>query len=234
MERFAMRRWVYVFFMAIFFACTSKDTKTQFEISGVVTNNSVQKIYLEEAQAGGSGRTVVDSFVIGEDGQYRLKTKPREAMLYGIRLANHEVPSLFVINDAPKISVDIELNKQNAQLIDKYEVKQSPASTAMKNFISAFDNDLQKLYSIIRRANSLKSQNAPDSSILPLQKEWTIVAENIKDHGLTAINEADNPALIVFELGYFQGLNNDYGLEPLTLKQEFDILSKASNKFPDH
>lgn len=218
----------------VFFACTGNDNKAQFEISGVVTNSPAQKIYLEESAAAGSGRTIVDSFVIGKDGQYRLKTGTTEAMLYFLRLGNQEFPSIYVINDAPQIAVDIQLNKENPQLIDKYDVKQSPASKAMRNFVSSFDDELKRLYEISKQADSLQKQNAPDSLTKMLEQEWRSTSADIRSHALNTISEADNPALLLFEIGYFQEMNERYYLESLTLAEVNTIINKAAEKFPGH
>jgi peroxiredoxin len=234
MKRFTKQGWIYVLIIMVLAACTGNDAKKQFEISGIVTNNTAQKVYLEELPAGRLQGTIMDSSVISKNGQYELKAESKEAMLYNLRIGQNEFPAAYIINDAPKITVDIELNKQNNQFTDKYEVKGSPASSEMKNFVLSFENDLQKLYVISKQADSLQKLHTADSLMAPLEAEWKSTAGKIREHSLASINNAINPALLLFELGYFQEINKRYNLESLTLEEVNRIVSKVSVKFPEH
>jgi peroxiredoxin len=234
MKRFTKRGWIYVFLVLLLTSCTGNDAKKQFEISGVITNNTSQKIYLEELPAGRLQGTIVDSSIINKDGYYKLKAESKEAMLYNLRIGQNEFPAAYVINDASKITVDIELNKQNNKFADKYEVRGSSASSEMKNFVNSFEGDLQKLYIISKRADSLQKANAGDSLMAPLEEEWRATAGNIKSHAIADIHNVANPALLLFELGYFQEVNKRYNLESLNLEEVNGIVNKASMKFPGH
>jgi peroxiredoxin len=163
-----------------------------------------------------------------------LKTGSKESVLYSIRLDQDEFPVAYVINDVSKATVDIELNSQNNQFAEKYEIKGSPASQEMKDFMSTVENDLQKIYFISRQADSLKKMNTPDSLVTPLIEEWKSVGKKIRDYSFALFNKANDPALFIFELGEYQKLAERFGLEPFDPEEENEIINKASEKFPAH
>ena len=231
-----VRSWIYVFVAVSFIACKDNGSEKQFEISGVITNTTKQKIYLEELPAGTTQGTIVDSSIIGKDGRYSLKTNSKEAQLYSLRLnlGQDEFPLAYLINDVPDMKVDIHINPQNNQFAEKYEITGSPASQEMKDFVFSFENDLQKLYSINHLADSLHKTNASDSIMASLDAEWRSIEAKLKVNSLASIKKANNPALLLFELGYFQEVNRRYGLESLSLEEVNDLLNNAAIKFPDH
>jgi len=224
-----------VFITILFVSCKDSGPEKNFEITGIITNNkTAKKVYLEELPAGSLQGTIVDSSSLDKEGRYKLRAGSKESVLYSIRLDQNEYPVASVINDAAKVTVDIELNGQNNQFADKYEVKGSPASQAMKDFIFTIDNDLQRIYSISRHADSLKKIDTPDSVIAPLIEEWRSVAAKIRDYSIASFNKASDPVLFVFELGTYQKIAERFGLEPLSPEDENEIVNKASEKFPGH
>lgn len=223
------------FFVAIsVVACKNNDAKKQFEISGIITNNTAKKVYLEELPAGSSQGMIVDSSVISKEGAYKLKTDLKESILYSIRIDQNEFPSAYAINDVPKVTVDIELNKQNTQVANKYEVKGSSSSTEMKSFMVEFDSYLQKIYYISRQADSLKKLNTPDSLIAPLITEWSTLIGKLRDYSFTSFSKANDPALLIFEIGYYQSPSEGLGVQKLTIEEVNEIVNNAAVKFPAH
>lgn len=232
MKQFTVSQCIYIFIVTLLIAC-SGDAEKQFEISGIIANNTAKMVYLVELPAGSTQGTIVDSSVIGKDGGYKLKTDSKESLLYSIRLDQNEFPAAYLINDVPKVTVNVELARQNSQFAVQYEVKGSPASREMKDFMATFDKDLQKMYFISREADSLHKMNAPDSSIEPLAAEWRSLAGKARDYALTSFNKANDPALVIFELGYFQAAKG-YGLELLDTEEVNEIVNNAAVKFPAH
>jgi peroxiredoxin len=155
-------------------------------------------------------------------------------MLFSLRLNLYDFPVAYLINDFPQVEVDIELDKQYSQYANKYEVKHSPASREVKEFTYAFDNELQQLYFISLRGDSIQRNNPQDTMLALLQEEWKSTAGRIKEKALAYFNKANNPSLLLFELGYFEGINKKYFLESLSPEEQSEILSKATMKFPDH
>src|SRR5262249_15110726 len=84
------------------------------------------------------------------------------------------------------------------------------------------------------QADSLKKINTPDSLVQPLMTEWKSVGEKIRDYSVAAFTKATDPSLFIFEIGYYQGIAQRFGLEPLTPDEEMTEISKAAEKFPSH
>jgi peroxiredoxin len=227
---------MYLFVAVVFVACAEDASKTQFEISGTITNSTAKKIYLEEVPAGGVQGMIVDSAIIDKDGRYELKAEAKEALIYNLRLDQNMYPVTAVINDVPKMTLNIGLSKENSQFAEKYDVKGSPASQQMKDFMYAFNNDLQKIYFLSRQADSLRQNNAPDSVIIPLDTEQQKLAEKLRNYSIRSLKKAENAALIMFELGYYQTTSNNegFGLEPLSNEEINKIVNDAASRFPAH
>lgn len=234
MKHFTKRKFACIFLGITLAACSGKSGEKKFEINGIITNSTAKMIYLEEMPAGSSAGVIVDSAVISKEGGYRLKAVLKESLIYGLRLDKDAYSVSYVINDVPKVTVNIELNKQNNQYADKIEVKGSPASLLMKDFIAEYNTDLQKIYSISRRADSLKNMNAPDSLITPLIIEWRSLAGKVRNYTMASFDKASDPALIIFELGYYQTTDRGFGLEPLEIDQVSEIVNKLATRFPSH
>ncbi len=230
-----MKKIVFVLILAIsLFACQEK--KGKYTIQGTITNNTARMAYLESVAASSMMPIVVDSSLIDKDGKFSLSSKQGEAVIYNIRLDENRYPVASVINDTEKTIIDIELNKENNEFAEKYEVKGSPASLRMKDFLFSFTNDLQKVFSIVKEVDSLHTAGGNDSTILQLQAEHKLLTEKIKSSTLEALAEADNPALTMFELGYYQSTANGagFGLIPLSNEEVFSIINNASAKYPNH
>jgi peroxiredoxin len=240
-----MKKWIYVVAVLALAACKD-STKPgdpqfekggpQFEVSGVITNSTAKMVYLEEVPAGGTQGTIVDSFAIGKEGRYELNTGQKESLIYNLRLDHNMYPVVAVINDVPKIVLNVELSGQDNQFAQKYEVKGSPASEAMKDFMYTFNNDLQRIYSLNRQTDSLKKNNVPDSAIVLLVAEQKAVADKIRNYSLNSISQAKDPALVIFELGYYQSTANDeqFGLSPIDIEEVSGIVNSIAAKFPAH
>jgi peroxiredoxin len=217
-------------------ACNQQAPAKKFEISGKITNSAAKKIYLEEVPAGASQGTIVDSVEIAKDGKYRLSSTAKEASVYNLRLDQNMYPAAAVINDVSKIGLDIEMNKENGQFADKYEVKGSPASEEMKDFMLSFNNNLQRIFVFSRQVDSLKKINVSDSVLAPIDKSWRAVAQEIKEFTVHSIEKAKDPALVMFELGYYQSTANKeyFGLPALDISEVVNIMNEAAAKFPSH
>lgn len=219
---------------AVVGGCETKDNEQSFQINGKITNNTAKTVYLDEITSTQS--TVVDSAVVGKDGTFRLGADARESVIYNLRLNNYYYPVANVINDVPKVDVTINLNPQGGQFAESYEVKGSPASTGMKDFIYAFSKDLQQLYYLRSNLDSLMKTGGSDSVILQKQDEASAIASGIEAFTKKSVKESKDPALLIFQLGYYQATasNPRFGLEPISPKEESALIDEAKKKFPEH
>jgi len=217
-------------------ACKNKKADKSFEISGTITNSNAKMIYLEEVPAATMQPFVVDSVVLGTDGKYKLKAKTEEATIYNLRLDRNTYPVASVVNDASKITLDAAFNDANKQFAEKYEVKGSVASQQIKEFMVNFNEELQKIFVISQRGDSLQKAGAPDSIMMPLVQEHNGVAMSLKNGFTNAIDKSTNPAATMFMLGYYQTTTNNpgLGLQGLTYDEVKKIVDDAATKYPEH
>lgn len=224
-----------VFCLCIFFIVSCNDSSNNaFAVNGSIQNNTAQVVYLEEVPAVGTSMQpiIVDSAKLGKDGRFSLHADPKESVIYNLRLDQNMYPLLSVINDAPAVDLAIHLKDG---FTDSYEVKNSPASIQLKDFIFEFTNRMQKLFYNARKVDSLQKAGA-DSSLLPAELEGKQLASDLKNYSKQNFEKASDPALLVFELGYYMSTANSqrYGVDPFEDEEIHAIISQASKKFPKH
>ena len=231
-----LRLFVASFIATVLISCVESTSEKRFSVSGTISNSSAKVIYLEKIPAATMQPLLSDSAVIGKDGKYSLNADTSESVVYNLRLDQSKYPVASVINDAEKIKLDIQLSKENNEFAEKYEVEGSPASQQMKDFMYAFNNDLQKIFGIARQTDSLKNIGANDSLQFPLMAEQKVLADKVKKYSEEALKKANDPALILFELGYYQSTANNagFGLEAFSNEQVNEIVNRTAGKFPAH
>jgi peroxiredoxin len=232
-----MRKLTVAAFLAIvLMACTESSSEKRFSVSGTISNNTAKMIYLEKIPAASMQPTISDSAEIEKDGKFLLETDAGESVVFNLRLDQNQYPVASLINDANNVKLNIQLSKENNQFAEKYEVEGSPASQQMKDFMYAFNNSLQKIFSIARQADSLQKIGTADSLLFPLMAEQSSLAGQIKKFAGEALRKAKDPALVMFELGYYQSTANGagFGLEPLSNEQVSQIVNETAQKYPAH
>lgn len=232
-----MRRLIILFAAAgILSSCNDSSSKKDFSVSGTIRNSNARMVYLEKIPAATMQSVVTDSVVLGKDGSFSLGADANESVVFNIRLDQNQFPVASVINDTDKVRLDIYMNKENSQFPERYEVAGSPASSQMKDFIDAFSKGQQRMFILYKEGDSLKKMGASDSLLFPIQAEQRSLAENVKSHSLELLDKANDPALVLFELGYYQSASNieGYGFIPLDDDRVNDVINKAVQKFPNH
>jgi peroxiredoxin len=217
-------------------SCKNDSSGKKFQVSGTIANSNAKMIYLEEVPIGTMQRIVVDSAELGKDGKYSLKTKAKESSVFSVRLDQNEFPVASVVNDASSVTVDATFNKDNGAFTGNYDVKGSEASQQMKDFLLAFNKGLHEIMLISMRGDSLLRVNAPDSVIALLREEHSGVAASLRKIFDDATAKSNDPALTIFELGYFQQTANDprMGLTGLSVSELSKLLNETAGKHPDH
>ncbi|RZM00614.1 MAG: AhpC/TSA family protein, partial [Pedobacter sp.] len=225
-----------LFLVTLLAACEDPSDKGKFVISGIVRDSKAKVVYLEKVPAASMQPIVADSVQLGKDGRFTLRTAPGESVVYNLRLDQNQFPIASVINDVEKLELDIQLSKQNGEFAEKYDVKGSPASKQMKDFVIDFNKNLEKVFTIVHQADSLKKSGMSDSLMQPMLTEQKTISDQVRTETLTAINNAKDPALVMFELGYYQSTANGagFGLTPFTDEEVVDIVNKTAAKYPAH
>ncbi len=217
-------------------ACDNKSGNKGFTIDVKLHNATAKTAYLELIPASSMEPSLVDSATIDKDGTFKFNTTSGESSVYNIRLDKSNFPVVSVINDAPKVSLDIYLRPGDSQFSEKYDVKGSPASQQMKDFMLRFNGDLQKVFTIVQRIDTLRNQGTGDSLIAPLQAEQQQILSSLKEYAQQAISGAGDPALVLFELGYYQSTANNtgFGLQGFDNQELLKLLDDAAKKYPKH
>lgn len=230
-------RTEFIAFATILSVASCKSATEKFEVSGTITNNSAKKIYLEEIPLATMQTIIVDSAELDKNGKYVLTAEFGEASRYNLRLDQNEYPLTSIINDTSKITVDIKMNKASSEFAESYEVKGAEANRQLTDFIKKVNDGLQKIYWISRETDSLsRSDNPSDSLMNALFVKRTEEAKKINDIFFEAINRSNNPALTMFELGYYQTAANNPGYKIQALSNEVvsQIVNDLVVKFPGH
>lgn len=218
------------------FSCKGKSDEKVFEVSGTITNNSAKMIYLEMLPMATAQGTVVDSVKLGKDGKYSLHAGDVESCVFNLRLDKSGYPFASVINDVKKITLDVTFSKDNKEFPEKYEVKGSDASNRMKDFMFAFNSQLQGIYYRDQLTDSLQKAGASDSAITILKNERMKLGVDAKALFDSSLQKSNNPALTMFVLGYYQSTANvpGYQLQGLPEDEVKKIVDNLSAKFPAH
>ncbi|MEO5947455.1 MAG: TlpA disulfide reductase family protein [Chitinophagaceae bacterium] len=228
---------VIVAVLALMVSCTSKsDSKNGFEVKGVITNSSEKKVYLEEIPMATMQPSVVDSATIGDDGKYVLHAGKEEARVYNIRMANAQYPLASVINDVAKVTLNATYNKENKDFPESFDIKGSAVSQEMKSFMEGFNNNLQNIFTIGRKGDSLQKAGASDTVLFGLQNEIMQIASAMRTNLLSSLEISTNPALAMLKIGYYQSTasNPNFSLEPLGKDEVKKIVGNLSSKYPEH
>lgn len=222
--------------LSLLASCKGKKDGNLFQVKGTITNNTARLIYLEEVPMVTMKGVVVDSAEVGKDGKYKLKTPLTEAKVYNLRLDQNQYPIAMIINDNPSLVVDAVFNKANNQFVESYEVKGSPVSVQLKEFMTGFNTRLQTIFPLAKQADSLRQLNAPDSAYASLNAEGTRISADLKNFTSTTIKGAKNPALAMIILGYYQSTaNNDgLGLQPISNDEVSSIVNELAAANPKH
>lgn len=221
---------------AIMVSCKDKKTETGLEVKGTIQNNPGRMIYLEEIPVATMQRVVVDSMALKSDGKFTLKSEPREASVYNLRLDQNTYPMAQVINDVKNVTVNVSFNSANNQFPESFTIEGSEASNKLKDFMATMNAKLQSLYLNEQKNDSLKRVSASDSVMQANADEKTRTAREIRELLDKTVKESNNPALTMTILGYYQGTANNPGfmLEPVSSEDVTRMVNETAAKFPDH
>lgn len=224
-----------VLLTTLFFSCKDESGE-KFKVNGKIHNTSGKTVYLEEVSIGTMRPVTVDTAELKPDGSFTLQGPSGEAAIYNIRVDQNEYPVASVINDKPSVELDVTMSKENQMFPEKYEVKGSPASQTMKDFMKTFNDKLKTIFDASREADSLRSIVANDSLINLKIQQAANTGKELKEYTLAEIKKSKNAALTMFELGYYQSSANNpnTGLPPIENEEAMAIINGAVKDNPDH
>ena len=218
-------------------SCGSKDTKEVFTVNGNIKGLKAPMIYLDEVPMATMQRIPIDSVVPNKDGSFQLKAKAADQSVYNVRIAGQDYPAASLINDIKELTLDLFYSAQNIQFPDRYEVKGSVASTKLREFMLAFNNELQQVFVLRQQTDSLLKLSAASDSLVLIEEEKL----EEKRKSLRALTDkftqdTEFPALTMMILGYYQSTagNPVFGLQGYNDEEVTAVVNKLSEAHPSH
>lgn len=213
----------------------SKSDKS-FIVSGKVSSSDATKIYLIKVPASSENPIVEDSAVLDKNGNFVLGANDTESVIYNIALDQSRYPVASVINDADKIELNIDLRPGSTEFAQDYTITGSPASQKMKEYMIGVNGGLMKIYGWAMQADSMSRIPNREFQADSLKSLAEAEAKNMQSLTIESIKKADNPALAIFELGYYQSVSEStpYGLPLFKGEETLAILDDIIKRFPNH
>jgi peroxiredoxin len=212
--------FLFMLFSATLLGC-KHEAKKEFVVDGKIKNANEQMVYLQETPLASGERIIEDSSGIGSDGSFRLKGKTGEESLFSLLLKNEPYPFAFVINDAEKITVNIDLKNPNG-----YIVHNSPASESLRDFSSRASNKWFALNVIGQAMDSLKKAGASDSVLMTENNKGMYLLGELRNYVGDYIKKSSDPVTSVWALGTYS--------QVFPADEYQSLLNGIVQKFPNH
>ena len=215
--------------ISLLVSCKDKDSRT-FNVTGVLHNAPSKVVYIEESNLTTGQRILKDSSVIAADGKFSFGIDAPKDAIYNLRLQNDAPQFVTVINDASKISLDVDFNKRN----EFYSVTGSKASKSIQEYLAKITSMQKDRFTIYFQMDSIKKNNGDSLLIEDLGKRQQQIANEAKTYTQQAFEQSDNSSLSLFILSTYQGMARDpnFRINGFTDEEVIGLLSGLVNKFP--
>jgi peroxiredoxin len=210
--------------------CKNKDGKS-FTVSGILHNALSKVVYIEESDIVTGQRQLKDSSVIAADGKFSISVNASKEAIYNLRLQNDVSQFVTIINDAPKINVDVDFNKRT----DFYDVTGSKASNSIKEYLAKITGMQRDRFNIYFQIDSI-GKNKGDSLLAEdLNRKQNEISNQVKTYTQQAVQQSNNSSLALFILSTYQGMARDpnFRVNGFTDEEVVGLLSEMLPKFPD-
>jgi len=209
--------------------CENKD-KGSFTVSGTLQNTPSKVVYIEETNITSGEKIVKDSANIGTDGKFSLKVKADVEAVYNLRLQNDAPPFATIINDASKINVDADFNKQ----FDFYNVTGSKDSKAIQDYLSKISEMQRDKFTIAFQVDSIRKNNGDSALAESLNAKQKQIANDLKTYTQQTVQQAQKAPFAFFVLATYQGWasNPNYRMNGFSSQELLGLLNEMVNKFP--
>jgi peroxiredoxin len=218
-------------------SCNEKKSQP-FTVEGSLQNVNAQKVYLEEIGVERSRPVVVDSATVDKNGKFVLHANASEEKLYSIRADQQENPFGVFINDTKTINFTADMRNQEPVIT----IKGSPASQQLFDFDKTLFRMVNGITEIInqyralgevRPTDSIASKTYDSTKNARFAAYETAVAE-MKNYVTDVTNKSTSPLLTLFVVDAYEYRAKQVGLKGFSISEKLEILTKATDKFPDH
>lgn len=209
--------------------CENKD-KGSFTVSGNLRNASSKMVYIEETNLTSGEKTVKDSSAISSEGKFSMKVEATQEAVYNLRLQNDAPPFATIINDASKITVDADFNKQ----FDFYNVSGSKDSKAIQDYLSKISEMQRDKFSLAFQVDSISKNNGDPALAESLNVKQKQIAKDLKTYTQQTVQQAEKAPFAFFVLATYQGWasNPNYKMIGFSSQELVGLLNEMVNKFP--
>jgi len=219
-----------VLLISLLVSCENKDDK-KFTVSGVLHNAPSKVVYLEESDIATGQRKLVDSSVISTDGKFSISIKAPKESVYNLHLQNDVSQFVTIINDAPKINIDVDFNKRT----DFYSVTGSKASNSIKEYLAKITGMQRDRFTIYFQIDSIRKNKGDSLFAEDLNRKQKELSNELKTYTQQTVQQSDNSSLALFILSTYQGMARDpnYRVNGFTDQEVVALLNEVLNKFPE-
>lgn len=202
----------------IYLATACSNKRKLFEVSGKITNSTAKKVYLQYLVWGAENPIVVDSISLQKDGNFMLSTAyGNEESMY--ELAFDTTASILLINDNPKVFVNIDKNN-----FKNYVVNGSKASAALHDFLNIYSQVYPQLLATSQRLDTIAQEKGITDSIktvVKLEKEQQL--QKVNTSITNAFKNTNSPALQYYLIA------KAFATMPLSQIQELATVASSQN-----
>ena len=211
-------------------SCKDKDSKT-FTVSGILHNAPSKVVYIEESNITTGQRMLRDSSAITTDGKFSISMNAPKDAVYNLRLQNDVPQFITIINDASKISVDVDFNKRT----DFYSVTGSKASKSIQEYLAKITEMQKDRFTIYFQIDSIKRNNGDSVLVQNLNLKQQQISNGEKTYTQQIVQQSTNSSLALFILSTYQGMARDPNFRVIgfTDPEVVVLLNDVLNKFPE-
>jgi peroxiredoxin len=209
--------------------CENKNEES-FTVSGSLHNAPSKVIYIEETIITTGEKKMKDSADIGSDGKFSMKVTSTEEGVYNLRLQNDASPFATIINDASKINIGADFNKQ----YDFYDVTGSKDSKTIKDYLAKVSEMQRDRFDIYLKVDSIRKNKGDSALAENLNAKQKGIARQLKAYTQQLIQQSNKASLALFILATYQGMGNNpnYRINGFTGQELIGLLNEMLNKFP--
>src|SRR6187402_1354409 len=219
-----------VLVISLLTSCKDKNGKS-FTVSGILHNAPSKVVYIEESDITTGKKTLKDSSSIAADGRFSISLNASRDAVCNLRLQNEPSPFVTIINDAAKISLDVDFNKRT----DFYTVTGSKASKSIQEYLAKISGMQRDRFNIYFQTDSIKRNNGDSALAQSLTKQEKQISTDEKTYTQQIVQQATNSSLALFILSTYQGMARDpnFRVNGFTDTEVVALLTDVLNKFPE-
>ncbi len=199
-----MKKLTLILAAVVLAAC---NTNNGFVIEGTIVNTEAKTVYLEKITG---QSTLIDSFVIGENGKFKFVGTAEVPGVYRLNFSNIRAIDLIVDNTS-KIEVDVDAKNS----MDKYEVKGSDLSMKIQEVNAILYNTYKIVEGLQNQYAALQNDPQAEAKVAVIEQEYQkTMDKQVSD--IKSYIDKSNDFLIDF-----------YALSYLNIDDNYDYIKKV-------